>query len=150
MVLGLVQGLSKVPPDHPEGGSGVELYSGGVWGTPNFEPRGPARRPASVTLLRRLLRRLSAEWLYAHGGRLQSSPRGARPPQPPLLPEAGALFHPAGALDGLRRLWSPWGWWTRRTAPVRFKQLEMPIPRYHPADLRGSGELVVYEKAEKV
>jgi hypothetical protein len=38
----------------------------------------------------------------------------------------------------------------KKTAPVRFKQLEMPIPRYHPADLRGSGELVVYEKAEKV
>jgi hypothetical protein len=26
----------------------------------------------------------------------------------------------------------------------------MPIPRYHPSDLRGSGEMVVYEKAEKV
>jgi Ni,Fe-hydrogenase III small subunit len=38
----------------------------------------------------------------------------------------------------------------KKTAPVQFKQLEMPIPRYHPADLRGSGELVVYEKAEKV
>jgi hypothetical protein len=38
----------------------------------------------------------------------------------------------------------------KKTAPVQFKQLEMPIPRYHPADLRGSGEMVVYEKAEKV
>jgi hypothetical protein len=38
----------------------------------------------------------------------------------------------------------------RKTAPVQSKQLEMPIPRYHPSDLRGSGELVVYEKAEEV
>ena len=38
----------------------------------------------------------------------------------------------------------------KKTAPVTFKQLEMPIPRYHPSDLRGSGELVVYEKTEKV
>jgi hypothetical protein len=38
----------------------------------------------------------------------------------------------------------------KKAAPVRFKQLEMPIPRYHPSDLSGSGEMVVYEKAEKV
>ena len=38
----------------------------------------------------------------------------------------------------------------KKTAPVQFKQLEMPIPRYHPSDLRGSGEMVVYKKAEKV
>ena len=38
----------------------------------------------------------------------------------------------------------------KKTAPVRFKQLEMPMPRYHPADLKGQGEMVVYEKAEKV
>jgi hypothetical protein len=31
-----------------------------------------------------------------------------------------------------------------------FKELEFPIPRYHPSDLRGKDELVVYEKAEKV
>src|SRR5208283_5407773 len=35
-------------------------------------------------------------------------------------------------------------------APVQFKQLEMPIPRYHPADLKGRDEMVVYEKAEKI
>jgi coenzyme F420-reducing hydrogenase gamma subunit len=27
----------------------------------------------------------------------------------------------------------------KKVAPVRFEQLQMPIPRYHPADLRGSG-----------
>ena len=38
----------------------------------------------------------------------------------------------------------------KKTAPVVFKGLELPIPRYHPNDLRGKDELVVYEKAEKV
>jgi hypothetical protein len=37
----------------------------------------------------------------------------------------------------------------KRTAPVAFKQLELPIPRYHPGDLRGRDELVVYEKTQK-
>ena len=31
MVLGHVQGMSRVPPDHPEGGRGKELYSRGLW-----------------------------------------------------------------------------------------------------------------------
>jgi NADH:ubiquinone oxidoreductase subunit B-like Fe-S oxidoreductase len=38
----------------------------------------------------------------------------------------------------------------KKVAPVEFKQVEFPIPRYHPGDLHGAGELVVYEKAEKV
>ena len=38
----------------------------------------------------------------------------------------------------------------KKTAPVAWKQLEMPIPRYHPGDLRLDGDMVVYEKAEKV
>jgi hypothetical protein len=38
----------------------------------------------------------------------------------------------------------------KKTAPVQFKQLELPIPRYHPGDLRGRGELVVYERSEKI
>jgi hypothetical protein len=38
----------------------------------------------------------------------------------------------------------------KKTAPVVFKELEFPIPRYHPSDLRGRDELVVYKKAEKV
>jgi hypothetical protein len=38
----------------------------------------------------------------------------------------------------------------KKVAPVEFKQLEMPIPRYHPSDLHGKDELIVYEKAEKV
>ncbi len=32
MVPGHVQGLSRVPPDHPGGGARGELYSGGLWG----------------------------------------------------------------------------------------------------------------------
>jgi len=28
--------------------------------------------------------------------------------------------------------------------------LEMPNPRYHPDDLRGKDEMVVYEKVEKL
>ena len=39
MVPGHVQGLSRVPPDHPEGGAGGELYSEGLWTIRNFEPR---------------------------------------------------------------------------------------------------------------
>jgi len=38
----------------------------------------------------------------------------------------------------------------KKTAPVEFKELEMPIPRYHPSDLKGRDEMVVYEKAEKI
>ena len=38
----------------------------------------------------------------------------------------------------------------KKVAPVEFKQAEMPIPRYHPEHLRGRGDLVVYEKAERV
>jgi hypothetical protein len=38
---GYVQGLSRAPPDHPEGGAGGELYSGGLWSTRNIEPRTP-------------------------------------------------------------------------------------------------------------
>jgi NADH:ubiquinone oxidoreductase subunit B-like Fe-S oxidoreductase len=38
----------------------------------------------------------------------------------------------------------------KKVAPVEFKQLNLPIPQYHPADLRGKNELVVYEKAEKI
>jgi len=37
-----------------------------------------------------------------------------------------------------------------KVAPVEFKQAEFPIPRYHPADLRREGDMVVYEKLEKV
>jgi hypothetical protein len=32
MVPGYVQGMSRVPPDHPERGAVEELYSGGLWG----------------------------------------------------------------------------------------------------------------------
>lgn len=38
----------------------------------------------------------------------------------------------------------------KKTAPVQFKQAEFPIPRYHPSDLRGQDEMVVYEKIERV
>jgi coenzyme F420-reducing hydrogenase gamma subunit len=38
----------------------------------------------------------------------------------------------------------------KKTAPVQFKQFELPIPRYHPSDLRGDANLVVYEKVEKI
>jgi hypothetical protein len=37
MVPGHVQGLSRVPPDHAEGGAGGELDSGGLWWTPNIQ-----------------------------------------------------------------------------------------------------------------
>src|SRR5208337_4377411 len=39
MVLGHVQGLSRVPPDHPEGGAGGELYSEDLWWTRGNERR---------------------------------------------------------------------------------------------------------------
>ena len=38
----------------------------------------------------------------------------------------------------------------KKTAPVQFKQIELPIPRYHPEHLNGREELVVYERVEKV
>jgi hypothetical protein len=39
MVPGHVQGLSRVPPDRPEGGAGGELDSDGLWWTPGSEGR---------------------------------------------------------------------------------------------------------------
>ena len=38
----------------------------------------------------------------------------------------------------------------KKVAPVEFKQLPLPIPRYHPSDLRGRDEMVVYEKVDKI
>jgi NADH:ubiquinone oxidoreductase subunit B-like Fe-S oxidoreductase len=38
----------------------------------------------------------------------------------------------------------------KKTAPVEFKQIELPIPQYHPADLREGEKFVIYEKIEKV
>ena len=34
MVPGHVQGLSRMPPDHPEGAAGGGLYSEDLWRTP--------------------------------------------------------------------------------------------------------------------
>lgn len=38
----------------------------------------------------------------------------------------------------------------KKVAPVKFKQLELPIPRYHPDDLQKEGNVVVYRKAEHI
>ena len=38
----------------------------------------------------------------------------------------------------------------KKVAPVRIKQLEFPIPKYHPEDLRVEDGLVVYQKLERV
>ena len=39
----------------------------------------------------------------------------------------------------------------KKTAPVEFKQTtDFPIPRYHPEDLKGSGDLVIYEKMQNI
>jgi hypothetical protein len=38
----------------------------------------------------------------------------------------------------------------KKVAPVEFRQIEFPLPRYHPEDLIGKDELVVYAKAEKL
>jgi Ni,Fe-hydrogenase III small subunit len=39
---------------------------------------------------------------------------------------------------------------TKKAAPLEFKQKEFPIPRYHPSDLQGEGDLTVYAKSERV
>jgi NADH:ubiquinone oxidoreductase subunit B-like Fe-S oxidoreductase len=38
----------------------------------------------------------------------------------------------------------------KKIVETRLKQPEMPIPRYHPQDLRREGDLTVYEHLEKV
>jgi Ni,Fe-hydrogenase III small subunit len=38
----------------------------------------------------------------------------------------------------------------KKVAPVQFKQAEFPIPRYHPEDLRQQGDMIVYQKLDKV
>jgi hypothetical protein len=51
MGIGQVQGDTRVPPDHPEGGARDELYSKGLWETPNFEPRtSNLEQPGGATL----------------------------------------------------------------------------------------------------
>ncbi len=37
MGIGHLQGLSRVPPDHPEGGAGAELYPESLWGKPEVQ-----------------------------------------------------------------------------------------------------------------
>jgi hypothetical protein len=37
MVPGYVQGMSRVPPDQPEGGVGGELYLEDLWGKPEVQ-----------------------------------------------------------------------------------------------------------------
>jgi Ni,Fe-hydrogenase III small subunit len=38
----------------------------------------------------------------------------------------------------------------KKAAPIEFKELELPIPRYHPGDLQTQDGMVVYTKSEKV
>jgi NADH:ubiquinone oxidoreductase subunit B-like Fe-S oxidoreductase len=38
----------------------------------------------------------------------------------------------------------------KKVAPVEFKQIEFPIPIYHPDDLRLDHGMVVYEKLKQV
>jgi Ni,Fe-hydrogenase III small subunit len=38
----------------------------------------------------------------------------------------------------------------KKVAPIEIKQAEVPIPRYHPSELREGGKFVIYEKLEKV
>ncbi len=38
----------------------------------------------------------------------------------------------------------------KKAAPVIFKQAEFPIPMYHPGQLGGESELVIYENVQKV
>jgi len=39
----------------------------------------------------------------------------------------------------------------KKTGPVEFKQTsDFPIPRYHPEDLKGAGDLVIYEKMQNI
>ena len=46
MVPGHVQGLSRVPPDHPEGSPGGRVYSRGLWRTRGNEGRTQAAERA--------------------------------------------------------------------------------------------------------
>jgi hypothetical protein len=65
MVPGYVQGLSGVPPDHPEGGAGGELYSEGLWWTQNIQhptSNGPAKPPKTTP------GRMQSEWRMKNGG----------------------------------------------------------------------------------
>jgi NADH:ubiquinone oxidoreductase subunit B-like Fe-S oxidoreductase len=38
----------------------------------------------------------------------------------------------------------------KKVSPVQFKQLELPIPKYHPEDLLKKDEMVVYQKIDHV
>ena len=37
----------------------------------------------------------------------------------------------------------------KKVRPAQARQVELPVPRYHPSDLHGEGAMVVYEKNEK-
>lgn len=38
----------------------------------------------------------------------------------------------------------------KKVAPVKFTQLVLPVPRYHPDDLQKKGDVVVYSRAESI
>jgi hypothetical protein len=38
----------------------------------------------------------------------------------------------------------------KKVSPVEFKQIEFPIPIYHPSDLRREQGIVVYEKIKPI
>jgi len=48
MVPGYVQGMSRVPPDHAEGGGGGRLYLERLWKTLNSEPRTSNLEPRTL------------------------------------------------------------------------------------------------------
>jgi NADH:ubiquinone oxidoreductase subunit B-like Fe-S oxidoreductase len=37
-----------------------------------------------------------------------------------------------------------------KVSPVHVRQMELPFPRYHPEDLDGSEELVVYRRMQRL
>lgn len=37
----------------------------------------------------------------------------------------------------------------KKVAPAEFKQIEFPIPVYHPGDLRRDHDMVIYEKVDR-
>ena len=51
---------------------------------------------------------------------------------------------------GLLSFWVRKGLVDKKVAPVEFKQIEFPIPIYHPDDLRLDHGMVVYEKLKQV
>jgi Ni,Fe-hydrogenase III small subunit len=118
--------------------------------------QGPALRSTAPALRRAYEAMPSPKWVFAIGscacsGGIWHDTYNVLGPIEKLLPVKyyipGCPPRPEAILYGVA---VALGLVDKKVAPVQFRQLEFPIPKYHPEHLKGEGEMVVYEKIDQV